>query len=184
MVCQRKVIFPLSRLPAFPLARLPFSLAHLLSLLHACLSSYTLAFPLAHLSSLLPCVLIVVSTPDSFRHSLCRLRPLEFSLVNFDMCVVIVLVRHTFRQSCWWHSFWPSQETQAHSKLSDPRAPAVFLPLFHSVFWALGVGVFWKCIHWDWVPQFWISMGCSFMQWTLSVAKGNFLSEKWELTYQ
>lgn len=42
-----------------------------------------------------------------------------------------------------------------------------FLILFCRVPWALSVGIFCGYIHWDWATQFWILIGCGFLQWFL-----------------
>lgn len=40
----------------------------------------------------------------------------------------------------------------SHSKLPDPRTLAVFPSLIRNVPRALGMGLFYPCIHWGWAP--------------------------------
>lgn len=50
------------------------------------------------------------------------------------------------------------------------KIPALWLllslrPLFPNVPWALTVGEFCRCSHWDWIPQLLVLVGCGFLEY-------------------
>lgn len=64
----------------------------------------------------------------------------------------------------WGCSFWDYQETQFHSKIPNPWAFTTPPPLSqHKIPWALGEGVFCRCIHRIRTPQLCILIDCGFL---------------------
>lgn len=63
----------------------------------------------------------------------------------------VAILMRLYGSSCWRY-----QETQSHSKVRAPPALRSLPPLFCNVPWALGMGAFCRCFHWDWTPQLWI----------------------------
>lgn len=42
--------------------------------------------------------------------------------------------------------------------------PSLCLP-FPNAPWAIAVGEFWRCSHWDWTPQLLVLVGCGFLEY-------------------
>lgn len=94
------------------------------------------------------------------------LRPCGLFPIPYAMFFVVMLVQPVFEHSlriireC---RFWCHQETQSHSSSLIPWLLHPFCPLFHSSPLALVVGLFYRCIHWEWTPRFCTLIGCGFI---------------------
>lgn len=112
---------------------------------------------------------IIVLSPPSFSYLpvvLCVVwRPHGLSLVYFGRSFVIVLVQLMFRQLCSRDSMDVASDVSRRRVSQQIPSSDSYNPSLSSVIspWSLGVGVFCRCIHYNYGPQFCIFMSCGLL---------------------
>lgn len=93
---------------------------------------------------------------------------LLWSSDHICMFIGIALVHLLFRKPCCWDSVDDINEIPRRDIFMQTSWFYVvhksFLPIFFNVPWTLDVGIFCRCIHWNWTSQLFILTGYDFLE--------------------
>ena len=95
------------------------------------------------------------------REDICLLS-YQLSSVSYSFSYRVDVIQLTFQQSWWWERMGLlSVISRRHTLIAHALILWLlqsFCQVFCNLSWALGAGMFYRCVHWNFVPQFCILM--------------------------